>query len=299
VHKLVVAHDGHETDLLATQKFAVIQRENGLESAMLDGALTATLQAVGVQVGDEIEFAASTRHHDPNLGDIAQGFAQLPIQDSQGRYRARFSWPAGMAMRWAATPDLPEPTRVKEGGEQILSYELADPQTVVTPDGAPPRYAIHRLHLPPAGAKWRWDYLSKPVNRSLAGTDYWRVASLENGVMHTLMSSRVFVPELSAAEAARVNILIPGFDNNMSMVYQVPAKFIVEPKPAVTAAQLGSETTGWPRRMPACAHRPGSAPRQTALMLAALARSASRATAAVWIAGALASTPKASAGSLL
>ena len=145
VHALRIIRDGVVTDVLAGQKFAVIQREANLERAMLDGSLTATLQAPGLQVGDELEFAMTMKHRDPNLGDVSQGFAQLPTAGALGSYRLRVLEPAARKVRWLATPDMPKPARTVRGGEVEQVYLLKDPDTAVTPDGAPPRYAVRRL----------------------------------------------------------------------------------------------------------------------------------------------------------
>lgn len=142
VHRLAIVRDGKAIDVLATQKFAILQRENGLEQAVLDGDLTATLQAAGLQVGDEIEFAATRRHRDPNLGDRAQGFMQFPVVGTRGSYRLRLIAPRDVAVK---ASDLPDPVETGGDGEVERRWELVDPDSVVVPDGAPPRYAIRRM----------------------------------------------------------------------------------------------------------------------------------------------------------
>ena len=59
IHRLRLIRGGQVIDVLADNKFEVIQRENNLENNMLDGELTAALQVPGVEVGDELEFAAT------------------------------------------------------------------------------------------------------------------------------------------------------------------------------------------------------------------------------------------------
>ncbi|HEU0066572.1 MAG TPA: DUF3857 domain-containing protein, partial [Sphingomonas sp.] len=87
VHRLAITRDGKPIDVLATQKFSIIQRENNLEQAMLDGNLTATLQTAGLQVGDELEFTVTRLSRDPNVGAQSQGFLQFPIVGARGAYR--------------------------------------------------------------------------------------------------------------------------------------------------------------------------------------------------------------------
>lgn len=144
VHSLEIIRDGRVVNVLDTAKFAVIQRENNLEYAMLDGALTATLQAPGLQVGDELEFAATITRRDPTLGDRSQGAMVLPSQGAPGAYRMRLVWPKAATVHWRATPDMGELKPVAEGDQYVLSYELRDPPTAITADGAPPRVNLRR-----------------------------------------------------------------------------------------------------------------------------------------------------------
>jgi hypothetical protein len=72
VHRLAIMRDGQTIDVLATQKFTVIQRENNLEQSALDGNLTATLQIAGLQVDDVLEFAVTTVRRQTSLGERPQ-----------------------------------------------------------------------------------------------------------------------------------------------------------------------------------------------------------------------------------
>ena len=85
----------------------------------------------------------------------------------------------------------------------------------------------------------------------MGGVAYWRVSDLRDGVMRTVMSRRVEVPEISAVEAQEVNRMIPSFDNKISRVYQVPT--------GSQSPQLGrpplppfGEATDWMRAVTPC-----------------------------------------------
>lgn len=88
-----------------------------------------------------------------------------------------------------------------------------------------PRFTCYAttIRLPASRAKWQWALYADPVSRLLGGTEYWRASGMRNGVVRTVMSSRVIVPEISAEEAARTNDAIPGFNNNISNVYEKSA----------------------------------------------------------------------------
>lgn len=145
VHYLRIIRDQKVIDVLKTQRFKVIQRENGLEQSMLDGLLTAVLQASDLRVGDELEFAATILDRDPTLGDHAYGMAELPRPSLSGAFRYTVSWPNMKKVGWQATKDLPQAVPTKNGDRTAISYELRDPSGVIVNEGAPSRYNVRRL----------------------------------------------------------------------------------------------------------------------------------------------------------
>lgn len=145
VHRLRILRGGEAIDVLSTAKFRIIQRETNLESAMLSGQLTAVLQAPGLEVGDDIEFAVTVRRRDPTFGPRPHGFIQLPLVGGLGAYRARVLWAEGATPRWRVWPDLAAATPARSGDGRELVYELRDPRSAIVPEGAPPRAQVRRL----------------------------------------------------------------------------------------------------------------------------------------------------------
>jgi len=76
------------------------------------------------------------------------------------------------------------------------------------------------IRLPVAAPGRRWDYYADPMHLSMGGRAYWRASGLKGNILRTVMSSRVYLPEISATEAREVNDRIPGFNNNMSSVFE-------------------------------------------------------------------------------
>lgn len=145
IHRLRLIRGDQVIDVLASDKFEVIQRENNLENDMLDGQLTATLQVPGVEVGDELEFAATLRRRETVFGNRSHGFAQLPIVSTAGAHRIRLIWSGDKKVRLSGTPDL-GPLKVSDrAGEHELVYEMKAPASVVLTDNAPPRFNVRRL----------------------------------------------------------------------------------------------------------------------------------------------------------
>lgn len=147
VHKLVIHRGSQVIDVLASgQTFTVVRREQNLDSAALDGVLTANIQPEGLQVGDIVEFAASIAKSDPTLkGHVEQIGAtwnDVPIT----RAHMRIQWPSSMAARLRQSGSLPALKPVKTGGG-ITAVELSLDNVVpiLPPKGAPARYAIGRV----------------------------------------------------------------------------------------------------------------------------------------------------------
>lgn len=145
VHSLKIMRDGVTIDVLDKTKFRVIEREQNLDEASLDGLLSAVLQVPGLQVGDTVEFSATIVAHDQTLGDLAFGMGQLPVAGMKGAFRYRLVWPAAEHLSWQATKDL-KPSAVRTvAGQNELTFDLSDPAGSVPTDGAPARYNMRRV----------------------------------------------------------------------------------------------------------------------------------------------------------
>ncbi len=144
VHTVKIIRDGAVIDVLDKTKFRVIEREQNLDQASLDGLLSAVLQVPGLQVGDTLEFAATITSHDRTLGDYAFGLGQMPTAGTQGAYRYRVIWPQSEKLYWQTSKDLtPAPVHTV-GDMNELNIELRDPPGAVGTDGAPARYNVRR-----------------------------------------------------------------------------------------------------------------------------------------------------------
>lgn len=144
VHRLLVRRGSQVRDLLGDGSgFTILRREDMLEQSMLTGQLTAILQPSDLQVGDILEFAYTHRHADPvvpDKPDVQLAWLNTPIQT----VRFRATWPKQMDIRWQIRdfkPDLQEST---SGDNRSIAFTLENPQPLLQPSGAPPRYAAMR-----------------------------------------------------------------------------------------------------------------------------------------------------------
>jgi tetratricopeptide (TPR) repeat protein len=141
IHKLKILRGDQTIDLLSGgHAFTVLRRENNLEMAMLDGALTAAVQPEGLQVGDILDFSFTLRKSDP----VMQGHAEVLAGNLAGAYADKSSirmvWPKAKKLRWRQAEGLvPAKITSTKYGEE-LSIEMNDVQPVMGPKGAPTRY---------------------------------------------------------------------------------------------------------------------------------------------------------------
>ena len=145
VNELKILRGGQVIDVLQSTKFQVIQRENQLEYSMLDGALTANLQIPGLQVGDEIELAATIRRQSAIFEGRSFNMTVFPPNASQGVYRFRLVWSDPQSPQWKLSPDLGQPVLSQHGPQHELTSELMNPKSVVVADDAPARLNVRRL----------------------------------------------------------------------------------------------------------------------------------------------------------
>lgn len=145
IHFVRIIRDNHVINILPNNKFKTIQRESNLESAVLDGQLTATLQAPGLQIGDEFEFATTIRNREQIFSTHSFGFGQLPVTGAVGAYRFRTIWPKDRNLHWKTTADLNGSTVQNSDGQTELNIELRDPKSSIFTTGAPARFNLRRL----------------------------------------------------------------------------------------------------------------------------------------------------------
>jgi len=154
VHKLQIRRGDKVIDLLATQSFTVVRRENNLENATIDGVLTAALQPEGVQVGDVVDFAMSVTDSDPALKShveqIGGGWNGAPID----RAHVRVQWPSNVPLQMREAVGLPPFKTVRKAGLTSVELTMDTLQPLPLPKGAPSRYALVRLYEMSDFASW-------------------------------------------------------------------------------------------------------------------------------------------------
>lgn len=143
VHKVNILRGEETIDLLAKgQRFDILRREPNLETAMLDGVLTATLQPEGLRVGDTINVAYTTSFHNPLLQGHAESGMYAIASEKISLLRVRQVWGADKDMRWRADGDLlkPKVKKTRNGSELVVT--LRDAASPAIQPNAPPRYSL-------------------------------------------------------------------------------------------------------------------------------------------------------------
>lgn len=141
VHAIKVHRDGQVLDFLKDAKFEILRREDQLEAASLDGILTATLRISDLRVGDELEFAATTRIADPTLGSSSAGLLSLAPSLPAGRFRLGFSWNEGQKPEIRLTDDI---KAISQMTDRSFDLRVDDPPPLGEIKDAPLRYQWQR-----------------------------------------------------------------------------------------------------------------------------------------------------------
>lgn len=141
IHALKVHREGTVRDVLKTIQFEVIQRENQLDAAVLNGNLTATLRIPDLRVGDDLEISYSIPSQDPTLASDSYGLLFLADNPSPGRFGLRLTWDAGQNPKIRASKDFEGQLKIS-GNAAVLSADM--PQPLNPPRNAPPRYSWQR-----------------------------------------------------------------------------------------------------------------------------------------------------------
>ncbi|WP_395623557.1 tetratricopeptide repeat protein [Sphingomonas daechungensis] len=154
VHKLLIIRDGETIDVLQSgQTFTTMRREQNLDTAMLDGRLTANIQPEGLQQGDVLVLATSVEHRDPVLKNHVQSqfgmWNGVPVQAA----RARLLWPDQVKLKVQQT-NLPDIKPVRRGGENQVEIAMTDAQPLLFPSGAPLRFSVGRYAEASDFASW-------------------------------------------------------------------------------------------------------------------------------------------------
>lgn len=156
VHRVELIRAGEIINVLAAgAEFEVLRRESGLESRLLDGALTATLAVPGAKLGDILRVAYSTTVSDQAMGDNVQwqsGLFAKPFPLRQGRVSV--SWPEQLAVSRLrlGQADAPEPTL--RDGFMVWSASMPVAEAPDVPDDAPLRFRLGNIMQVSTYADW-------------------------------------------------------------------------------------------------------------------------------------------------
>lgn len=144
IHQLRILRGDQVIDVLASQEFTVLRRENRLEYAMLDGVLTATIQPEGLEVGDILELAISMTTKDPVLAglssDIVTNIPDAPID----QMRLRLVWDQPKVLKWRVMDGLEAPKVTRRGKETELLFDVRNLEPWRVPENAPARFRYGR-----------------------------------------------------------------------------------------------------------------------------------------------------------
>jgi tetratricopeptide (TPR) repeat protein len=173
VHRVAIERGDDTIDVLERQTFEVLRRETGLESDLLTGALTATLQPDDLRVGDVLDIALTLSLRPALPGAREELIMPLGGGVPVGQVHVDAAWPADMPLQVRATEELPlHITRSGAGNRAAL--EARDLISPSLPEDAPGRF--FRTHLLEISSWTSWSEISR-----LMAPLYVEAARLEPG----------------------------------------------------------------------------------------------------------------------
>ncbi len=154
VHFVRIIRNGTPIDVLASQKFEVIRREADLENSMLNGIHTATLQVAGLQVGDELEFAATIENNEKLLAGHPSDVLRFRTDALNGAHRMRLVWDEALPISIRPSPEMPAAKIETLNGVRSQTWMFNGPKELKAVDFAPPRLQGSRKVEYSAFANW-------------------------------------------------------------------------------------------------------------------------------------------------
>ena len=144
VHALRLVRNGQTIDVLADQTFETLRRESSLESAMLDGRLTATLQPRDLRVGDILELAFTHHNTGGVLAPHLEAFDGLGSGQIMDHYRLRANWADDHPMQVMASQPWADvrPRRSGDGWVYEIDARNLTPEQI--PNDLPVRLTLFR-----------------------------------------------------------------------------------------------------------------------------------------------------------
>jgi tetratricopeptide (TPR) repeat protein len=141
IHKVQIIRSGRVIDQLAGHPFTVLRRESNLESAMLDGMLTAVMQPEGLAVGDILTIAFTIRRRGGPVPLRGENLFSLSYGQPIRHFYLRQLWPTESHIRWRGTGAMQQPRlRTSARGTELV-LDLNDAQGPQPPSEAPTRFA--------------------------------------------------------------------------------------------------------------------------------------------------------------
>lgn len=144
VHGVRIIRGDQVIDVLADQTFQTLRRENNLESSMLNGQLTATLQPRDLRVDDILEFAFTIHDNGGVLAPHHEALTSLGTGRPVDYYRLRASWPTDLSLHVAATAPWADVRPRRDGQNWTFEIEARDLAPQQFPDDLPGRFYLTR-----------------------------------------------------------------------------------------------------------------------------------------------------------
>lgn len=141
IHKLELRRDGKVIDVYDPKALMVLNQENNLDKAMLSGVKTVVMPVKGVQVGDQVVFAASYSSRKSALPFRTEYIVPTTIDEAINRAERRVLVTDGVPIRWYRSPGVAAPASRKLDGVTEYRFVTNGSKEREWPTGTPRRFS--------------------------------------------------------------------------------------------------------------------------------------------------------------
>lgn len=143
VHTLRVLRDGQVLDKLDLARIDLLQREEDLESKILDGRKTAHLVLEDVRIGDLVEYSYTVEGRNPAFHNRYAGAFDLQWSVPVRRVFYRLSAPREVKLNFRSHGSDAVFARRDDGEEQVHSLDIANVPALAVDDDVPDWFVPH------------------------------------------------------------------------------------------------------------------------------------------------------------
>ena len=144
LHSLSVRRGSEKKDHAVPEKLRFLQREEQLDSYVLDGLISLVALLEDVRVGDILDVSWTTSRAPRLFADKASCLFHVPSRIPIRAFHTRVTFPTDRALRWKTGPTEMEPAKRQIGDETEWAWNLEKTTSIETEPTTPSWHIVDR-----------------------------------------------------------------------------------------------------------------------------------------------------------